>query len=164
MTGISKRDVSLLLVSPSVASRMVTWNHYLHRRRVGKTVNYAVMLRNQFQGVLVFAYPPVCSVMFGYKPGEIIELARVWFQDNPKNLGSCSIRMALRQLPKDLPGVRAVISWCDITRFDGALYKATGFKFVGKSRARKEGGGRPDRAVQPDRLTQKDIYLIELAA
>lgn len=157
---VKKSDVSLLMVSSQVAGRMVLWNHYLHRRRVGKTVNYAVMLKNRLQGVLVFALPPVSGPMFGYKPGEIIELARVLFQDNPKNLGSCAIRMAVKKLKSDWPEAKAIVSWCDRSRFDGALYKATGFEYLGKSRVRGASGGRKDRECQPDRMTQKDIYLI----
>jgi hypothetical protein len=107
--------------------------------------------------------------MFGYAPTEIVELARVWFKTNPKNLGSCAIRMACKRIGRDWPGTKAIISWCDTSRFDGALYKATGFRFMGLSRIRSKeassaqhGGGRPGRKVQDDRLTAKQRWLIPL--
>jgi hypothetical protein len=167
--GITKADVSLILMGSSVANRYALRHHYLARKRAGKCVSYAVLWKKLFEGVLIFAWPPVSHPMFGYKPGEIVELARVWFEHNPKNLGSCAIRMAFKRLGKDWPGTKAVVSWCDKSRFDGALYKATGFEYMGKSRVRareasaaKYPGGRLGREVQPDRFTQKDIYLFRL--
>jgi hypothetical protein len=168
--GVSKADVSVLLMGGKVANRFALRHHYLHRRRAGKCVCYGVLWKKRFEGILIFAWPPVSHPMFGYKPGRIVELARVWFEHNPKNIGSCAIRLALRRIQTDWPGTEAIISWCDRTRFDGALYKATGFQFMGKSRVRareasaaKYSGGREGREVQPDRFTQKDIYLIRLA-
>jgi len=169
VTGVSKKDVSVILMGSAVANTIAMRHHYLHRKRAGKCVCYAVLLCGIFEGILIFAWPPVSHPMFGYAPGKIVELARVWFEHNPKNLGSCAIRKALRKLPEDWPGTKAVVSWCDLSRFDGAIYKATGFEYMGKSRVRareasaaKYPGGRLGREVQPDRFTQKDIYLVHL--
>lgn len=156
-------------MDPKEANLLCEKNHYLHRRRVGKLVAFGVWYLGDFIGVLLFARAMVCSPMYGYQPKEIVELARVWFSSNPKNLGSCAIRKALTALPAAWPGTRAVISWCDRTKFDGALYKATGFAFMGQSRirsiepsAKTYGGGRPDRKVHSDRVNLKDIYLLRL--
>lgn len=166
---VSKADVRVILMGGSVANRLALRHHYLQRKRAGRCVCYAVLWKGMFEGILIFAFPPVSHPMFGYKPGEVVELARVWFEHNPKNLGSCAIRKALAQLVEDWPDAQAVVSWCDLSRFDGALYKATVFEYMGKSRVRaleasaaKYTGGRTGRQVQPDRCTQKDIYLIRL--
>lgn len=165
--GIRKADVDVRLAGARWARDICVAYHYLHRPRVGVAIPYEVLYRNQSEGLILYSMPMVCRPMFGYQPGEILELSRCWFKTNPANLGSCAIRKTLKRLPKDSPGVRAVVSWCDRTKFDGALYKACGFRLMGQSRIRGiepsgRGGGRPDRNVQKDRLHPKDIYLIEL--
>lgn len=168
-SGIHKDAVSLEILDNKTANALVTENHYLHRPRVGKLLSYKVLVEGRDAGVLMFARAPVSHPMFSFAPTEIVELARVWFRNNEPNLGSCSIRKALKRLHVDWPGTKAVISWCDTSRFNGALYKATGFQFVGTSRVRsleksavKFGGGRAGRVVQTDRLTPKHRYLIRL--
>ena len=167
---LRKSDVSVHLMSARMANAYAAEHHYLHRPRVGQRLCYEVQVRGAFMGILVYARPMVCAPIFGYQPKEIIELARVWFKENPKNLGSCAIRASLKRLSKDWPGTKAVISWCDTSRFDGALYKATGFEYCGLSRVRsiepshaKHAGGRPGRRVQGDRLTPKQRWLIRLS-
>ena len=167
--GVRKSDVTVLLMNSRTANAYAAEHHYLHRARVGQRLCYEVQVCGEFMGILVYARPMVCSPIFGYEPKEIIELARVWFKSNPQNLGSCAIRASLKRLPKDWPGTKAVISWCDTSRFNGALYKATGFEYCGLSRVRalepshaEHGGGRPNRKVQDDRLTPKQRWLIRL--
>jgi hypothetical protein len=153
-----------------VANRFALRHHYLHRRRAGKCVCYGVLWKKRFEGILIFAWPPVSHPMFGYKPGRIVELARVWFEHNPKNIGSCAIRLALRRIQTDWPGTEAIISWCDRTRFDGALYKATGFQFMGKSRVRareasaaKYSGGRQRGPGSAARSFHAEGHLLDPA-
>lgn len=167
--AVRKADVTLELMSARVANQICLENHYLHRKRVGKLLAYRVLHRDEDMGVLLFARPMVSGPMFGYQPTQIAELARVWFSSNPKNLGSCAIRKACKRIAIDWPGTQAIISWCDTSRFDGALYKASGFDFRGLSRVRSiepsaatHGGGRAGRKVQDDRLTRKQRWLIEL--
>jgi hypothetical protein len=168
---VRKSDVEVRLMNARAANAYAAEHHYLHRPRVGQRLCYEVLVNERFEGILVYARPMVCAPIFGYQPKEIIELARVWFKTNPRNLGSCAIRASLKRIPKDWPGVKAVISWCDTSRFDGALYKATGFEYCGLSRVRsiepshaQHGGGRPNRRVQADRLTPKQRWLIRLEA
>ena len=166
---VRRREVAVRLMDSKEANAICEKNHYLHRKRVGKLVAYGVYWCDEFYGVLLFAKPMVSHPMFGFQPSEIIELARVWFKENPKNLGSSSIRFALRRIQQDWPGTKAVVSWCDTSRFEGTLYKVTGFQFMGMSRVRsldksavRWGGGRPGRKVQPDRLAPKQKWLIVL--
>lgn len=161
--GVRKSDVALEPCANWFANSLFATHHYLHRPRVGRLLAYRVMYQSRAVGGLLFARPMVCSPMFGYPPNQIVELARVWFSEHPKNLGSCAIRKAVKSVPKDWMGTAAIISWCDTTRFDGALYKASGFEYMGTSRPRGIGGGRPDRKVHNDRRTVKDVYLIRLA-
>lgn len=151
------------------ANRIVVEHHYLHRPRVGKIVAHSVYYRQEWNGIVMYARAMVSGPMFGFQPTEIVELARFWLRENIPNLGSCAIRRSLKKLREDWPGTKAVVSWCDRTQFDGALYKATGFRLVGQSRIRsiepsaaRWGGGRPNRKVQLDRLNRKDIYLLTL--
>jgi hypothetical protein len=159
--GVRKEDVSIELMRAQSANVAALEHHYLHRKRVGSLLAYRVIHQDRDMGLLLFARPMVSHPMFGYQPTEIIELARVWFKENPKNLGSCAIRKACKRLHKDWPGTKAIISWCDTSRFDGAMYKASGFEFRGLSRLRIP-GGRVGRKVQYDRLTPKQRWLIVL--
>ena len=167
--GVRKADVSIELMRARTANVVALEHHYLHRRRVGSLLAYRVLHKDEDTGILLFARPMVSHPMFGFKPTEIIELARVWFKVNPKNLGSCSIRKACKRISRDWPGTRAIVSWCDTSRFDGALYKASGFSYQGLSRVRSiepsaenHPGGRIGRRVQADRLTPKQKWLIKL--
>lgn len=167
--GVKKQDVAVRVMDSKEANTILAENHYLHRKRVGRLLAYEVLHLGRRLGIVLYARAPVSGPMFGYTPTEIVELARFWLSENLHNLGSCAIRKTFREITKDWPGTRAIISWCDRTRFDGALYKAVGFEFMGESRVRSAepsgkvfGGGRAGREVQADRLNQKDRYLYKL--
>lgn len=85
---------------------------------------------------------------FGY-PGlptqwQVLSLARLWLHnDLPRNSESCVTGKALRQVqrrwlevhppkwPDEPYHVRKVISFCEIKRFLGTVYKATNFRLSG---------------------------------
>lgn len=165
---VHSAEVKVLPMLLSEANQIVTQHHYLHRPR---PAGFALQIfwKEQAVGVLIYAKPMVAGKCCGYLPTEIVELARMWFSENPANLGSCAFRKSIPLLLQKWPTTRAIVSWCDRTKFDGAFYRAAGFKFNGIARLRsaepsslKYGGGRPNRVVHSDRLHRKDRFLLVL--
>ncbi len=105
------------------------------------------------EGGVHFAYPRRSSPVAGYHPMEVLELARLYLEPdprtgrNPPNRASQAIRASSNRVIEDwpskypgLPEPRAVFSQADLTRHTGGIYKAAGFEHVGDSeRGRRQG-------------------------
>src|SRR5262245_12299749 len=167
---LAARDVAVEPMPLSEANALCVREHYLHRARPAG-FGIRVLYRGAPSGVFIFAWPMVAGVCCGFPPKQIVELARMWLSDNVPNLATCAFYKALRLVRARWPQVKAIVSWCDRTRFDGGFYRAANFKFHGVARLRsleksatRFGGGRPNRAVHADRLNRKDRYLLVLSA
>ena len=166
--GVQRADVAVDWMPLREANAIVTAHHYLHRPRPAGTAQ-RIIYRGVPAGVFIWARPMVSGVCCGFEPKAIIELARMYLTDNQPNLATASFRRGLAMIRQKYPLVRAVVSWCDRTRFDGAFYRAAGFKLHGMARLRsleasskRHGGGRRGRVTQEDRLHPKDRYLLTL--
>jgi hypothetical protein len=97
----------------------------------------------------------------GYGPMNLLELARLWIDpgvqggtvvdsnghEHARAIATCAVGRSLRQLRADwkakypqLPKVLAVVSWADLERHEGTIYRAANFREVGKSGGRSHGG------------------------
>ena len=90
-------------------------------------------------GVLMFATPcseAVRESVFGSeRKDSVIELHRLHILDvTPTNTESWFIAKCLKLLKRDLPRVKAVVSFADSTEgHEGTIYQATNFFYIGKT-------------------------------
>jgi hypothetical protein len=112
-------------------------------------------------GVLLYAYPRLSVKFHGFAPMNLLELARLWIdpavqggtivdsngQRHAGAIATCAVGHSLRRIRADwqgkyprLPKVLAVVSWADLERHEGTIYKASNFLEVGKSGGRRHGG------------------------
>lgn len=109
----------------------ITKNHYTHGCGASASPCYGLFDGFKLIGVLMFACPcseDVRASLFGEdEKDRVIELHRLHILDvTPKNTESWFISRCLKQLVKDRPQTKGVISFSDLTQGHvGTIYKAT---------------------------------------
>jgi hypothetical protein len=152
--GAIRTRVTVFVANLGQATEVIVKNHYLHRGRTMAQLAYWIALDKEPIGVLLFAYPRLSVSFHGYRPMELLELARMWIDPRVQRrcvrggdgrihafaIASCAIGHALRRLRMDwpakyphLPEPLAVVSWADISRHEGTVYRAANFVQVGVS-------------------------------
>jgi hypothetical protein len=179
--------MSDIALEPAVlreATAVIIEHHYLHRGRTMGQLPYWITVDGVRAGVLLFALPRLSVTYHGYRPMQLLELARLWIDPayqgqqvtdrhgRPHTLpvASRAIGLALRRVRQDwtakyprLPPIRAIVSWADTEHHEGTVYRAANFREAGRSggtlhgRAHRRNGGR-DQA-HPDYLHQKTAFL-----
>lgn len=137
------KKFSIRRVPFSIARDYIRENHYSHGCHNGASPCYGLYDGENLIGCLMFATPcseNVRASVFGaeYK-NCVIELHRLHILDvTPKNTESWFISRCLKQLKKDKPHIKAVISFSDMTEGHcGTIYKATNFYYVGTTGKRR---------------------------
>jgi hypothetical protein len=126
--------------------------HYSHSI-FGVTTDfcYAVEHRSVIVGGAIFGKPAAYNVAAKYGAEGLTELRRFVLTDEcPRNSESRVIGFMLRDLKRE--GVKRVLSYADPAHgHSGVIYKALGFKYMGKTAKRKhimwKGKKYPDRNV-----------------
>lgn len=182
--GRLRQRVGLQIAVLKEATAVIVEHHYLHRGRTMAQLPYWITLDGQRCGVMLFAYPRLSVTFHGYRPMNLIELARMWVdpvvqgirvqdsegQEHSFSIATCAVGKALRRVRQDwfakyphLPDVMAVVSWADAEHHEGTIYKACNFQEVGRSggslhgSARRSNGGRDQ--LNKDYLHEKKTFL-----
>jgi Domain of unknown function (DUF4338) len=156
-----RERVQLAIAPLKEATELIVRNHYLHRGRTMAQMAYWIHLEGACVGVLLYAYPRISVKFQGYAPMNLLELARLWIdpavqggtivdsngQLHAGAVATCAVGHSLRRIRADwqgkypkLPKVLAVVSWADMERHEGTIYRAANFREVGKSGGRSHGG------------------------
>ncbi len=156
-----RERVQLAIAPLKEATELIVRNHYLHRGRTMAQMAYWIQLEGVCVGVLLYAYPRLSVKFQGYAPMNLLELARLWIdpavqggtivdsngQPHAGAVATCAVGHSLRRIRADwqgkypnLPKVLAVVSWADLERHEGTIYRAANFREVGKSGGRSHGG------------------------
>lgn len=179
---ISKR-LSLEIANLKQATRIIIYYHYLHRGRTMAQLPYWVLIDGIPVGVVLYSYPRLSVPLFGVKPLNILELARLWISPDVQNkyvrdtrgqlhslsVASCAVAKSLRRVQRDwslkyphLPDVHAVVSWADDEHHEGTIYRACNFEEKGKSGGTLHGNRqRPDGGrdqLNPDYAHIKTLF------
>ena len=183
----SRGSITLSIADLKEATAVIVEQHYLHRGRTMAQLPYWIERHGDRIGVLLFAYPRLSRPFHGYEPFQLVELARLWIDPRAQtgrvvdaggcahapSVASCAVAKALRRLREDwhsrypsLPTPTAVVSWADLTRHEGTVYRAANFLEVGvsggtghKSGRRRNGGSYKDH---PDYANCKRAFVYEL--
>lgn len=176
--------VHLEMADLKLATKVVVQHHYLHRGRTMAQLAFWIVMDRHRVGVMLFALPRLSVSFCGYPPMSLLELARLWLVPHVQNqvtvdsrgkqhascVATCAVGQALRRCRKDwqtkyphLPPILAVISWADMRRHDGTIYRAANFVEVGLSggslhgNTRRPTGGRDQ--LHSDYLHRKRAFL-----
>ena len=119
------------------AKEYIKEHHYSHGCHNGPSPCYGLFDEDNLIGCLMFATPcseNVRASVFGKDYKDCVtELHRLHILDvTPKNTESWFISRCLKELKKDKPNIKAVISFSDSTEgHEGTIYKATNAYRIG---------------------------------
>lgn len=108
--------------------------HYA--KRVPQSVySYAIYNQGLFCGVVVFGYGanPQIARPYNLWQGQVLELVRVAL-NGKQTCTSQALSMAMRQLKKDCPQIKIVVSYADMDQdHRGVIYQATNWLYMGEA-------------------------------
>jgi hypothetical protein len=165
-----RKRVTVQRVELEQARCMLQQFHYLHRTRVGRQINYAVMIDGVIDGVVTYAYPMMSSPLLGVSSDELVEFARLYLHSNIPHTATCAIGKTIRRIKEDwatlfpdAKPLRLVVSWSDTTRHKGTIYKAANFQWVRRTKPQPTGhhvgSKRGPRRSYDDYLCEKDCWV-----
>ena len=102
------------------------------------TIAYGIMNNNELECVIVYGQPSgknlASSIWNGGNEQECLELLRLYsFDKCPKNIESASIAMSIKELKKDMPQVKVLVSYADGSAGHiGYIYQASSWEYIGK--------------------------------
>lgn len=144
--------------------------HYLHRARVGRQLNYAVLVDGVVDGIITYAYPMMSAPLAGVPSDELLEFARLYLHSNIPHTATCAIGKSLRRVRSDWLTIfpdakppRLVVSWSDTVYHKGTIYRAANFEFLrrtsGQPHGNRAGSKRGERVAHGDYSHDKDCWL-----
>ncbi len=162
----------ITIIPTREARRFVERHHYLRRSLHMAQLSYGIYRAGVLDGVFTFGFPFFSRAPFGLgSPVEWIEFARcVWLTKDDRNTGSRAIGTILRRVGADwhayLPHVSIplyVVSYADLTRHTGTLYRACNFIDTGQSNSHLRFGiARANRIAHADRAHPKQRFVYPL--
>jgi hypothetical protein len=139
-----RQRVQLEIVSLEQARHTLEKYHYLHRARVGRQINYAVIIDGVIDGVITYAYPMMSAPLLGVPADELVEFARLFLFQNIPHTATCAIGKSVKRIQKDwsllfpdAKPIQLIVSWSDTVHHKGTIYKAANFEWI----KRTSGGG-----------------------
>ena len=178
--GKLSNRLTLEIANLKDATLIIKHHHYLHRGRTMSQLPYWICIDGERVGVLLYSLPRVSNPIDGIEPMKLLELARLWINPSVQNLtyedrngkshslpvASCAMGKSIKRVRNDwemkypnLPGIDAIVSWCDDTRHEGTIYKSSNFKVAGKSGGNSHGAGK--RKVSGNYIPRKDFKNIK---
>ena len=168
-----RQRVSVKIVNTSDVRSILEQFHYLHRARVGRQINYAILVDGQVDGVITFAYPMMSAPLFGVPADELIEFARLYLAQNIPHTATCAIGKSLKRAKEDWMHLfpdskepRMVVSWSDTVFHKGTIYKAANFTWYRRTKGCPPGNTtnskRGAREQHADYSHDKDCWLYAL--
>lgn len=165
-----RHRVTVQIISTSDASYMLKRFHYLHRVRVGRQINYAILIDGQIDGVITFAYPMISSPICNVSSDELIEFARLYLHKNIPHTATCAIGKVLKRIKQDwqllFPTAKTIkldVSWSDTVFHKGTIYKASNFTWLKRTKGSPPGNSatskRGKRENHSDYSHDKDCWI-----
>lgn len=131
------KEIIVKVIPSKIANEFVRKWHYSGKVVPNSTLHFGCFLDGQLHGVMSFGNcinkKATINLVEGTGWNEFIELNRMAFDDYlPRNSESRCLSFALKQIAKNAPHVKWVISFADGTKSgDGSIYRACGFQLVG---------------------------------
>lgn len=166
-----RQRVQVEIITVAQARYTLETFHYLHRARVGRQINYAVLIDGVVDGVITYAYPCTSWPISGVPSDELIEFARLFLYQNIPHTATCAIGKTLKRIRADwlraFPDAktpRLIVSWSDTEYHKGTIYKAANFTLDGQTKGYKQ--WKPSRPTKHrggdyEHIKDRWIYWLE---
>ena len=124
-------------IDNSYARSFMCKNHYTHTCSKC-SIAYGVFKNNELECVVVYGQPSgkylASSIWEGGNEQECLELLRLFSFDRcPKNIESWSISKSIKELKKDMPQVKVLVSYADGSAGHiGYIYQASSWQYIGR--------------------------------
>ena len=131
------KEIEIKVIPSIVAIPFCKKVHYSGKVAPNSQLNFGAFLDGKLHGVMMFGPSMIKKNIIGLVRdtgwNEFIELNRMAFDDYlPRNAESYCIGYALRQIKKQAPHIKWVISFADGTQCgDGTIYRASNFVLTG---------------------------------
>lgn len=116
------------------AVRFACKNYHYAKRYPVSNYSYSIYTdENEWCGVIIFGYGAGSHISkpFNLFQGEVLELVRVAL-NGKQNCTSQAVALALKQLKKDNPKIKCVVSYADLEQnHKGIIYQATNWIYLG---------------------------------
>ena len=133
------KDLVVRPIPSAVAGQVCERKHYLQSYPGGSVLNFGVWVDQFLLGVAVLGVGPtnLHRLFMGADRREVLCLTRFWLDDRlGRNSESRALAIILRSLRSHADSVKAVVAYSDpAVGHSGAIYKATGFLYLGESEA-----------------------------
>ena len=129
-------ELQIKKIDNKFAKSFMSIHHYTHTCPKC-TIAYGIYYENELQCMIVYGQPSgkylAKSIWEGGNETECLELLRLFSFDNcPKNIESWSISKSIKELRKDMPQVKVLVSYADKSAGHiGYIYQASSWLFVG---------------------------------
>lgn len=126
-------------ISKDLAKKIMVENHYAHKwNQPFGVINVGIFRENDEKcyGACVYGYMmnPNSFPNFGVEKDEILELNRMWIDDElGHNAESILISNSFKIIKNKMPKIKLIQSFADGRLGCGTIYKATNFKYYGYS-------------------------------
>ena len=134
------KEISLKIIPAKIATPFVKRHHYSGTVVNNSQLHFGAFLDGRLHGVLSFGSSMDKSKIIGLVEGtewnEFLELNRMAFDEYlPRNSESYCIAKAIRQIKKNAPQIKWIISFADgCSCGDGTIYRAANFILTGIKR------------------------------
>lgn len=138
--GKSNVDLKVAFCSFEASKWAVEHWHYSEVMPVGKTVKVGVWEDDVFIGCVIFSRGANNNLgkMFNLKQTQVCELTRVALNQH-KTFVSEILAKAIKFLKENSPEMKAIVSYADTEQgHKGAIYQATNWIYLGKTKGSKE--------------------------
>lgn len=155
-----RRRIELQLAELRDVRGILEGMHYLKRVRMGRQLNYLILIDGVVDGVITYALPMMSADFHDVPSDQVLEFARLFLKSNIQHSASCAIGKSIRRVKRDWvqrfpesPEPKIIVSWSDKTRHKGTIYKAANFKHDGIT---KSGGGNTKNSKRGFRKKHSD--------
>lgn len=144
-------------------------NHYTHTCPKC-SIAYGLFNKEKVECVIVYGQPSgkylATSIWEGGNEQECLELLRLFsFDDCPKNIESYAISRSIKELKKDMPKVKVLVSYADGSAVHiGYIYQASSWVYVGTGSTERKifiDGKRQHRRTLYDRYGTSSILELK---
>lgn len=131
------RDIEFTICSSVEIYEFIENNHYSHNLNGVKiSLAFKATYNNELLGAMILGQLSTTAwKKFGTSEYEVLELRRLVFLDKaPKNSESRFIGYVIRYIKKNLKYIKIIVTYADPNHgHSGVIYRATNFKYIGKS-------------------------------
>jgi hypothetical protein len=127
------KEIIVKVIPAKIANEFVKLHHYSGKSAINAYLHFGCFLDEKLHGVLQFGPSLQKSNLIGLvkdsKWNDFVELNRMAFDDYlPKNSESRCLSIAIKQIKKNAPQIKWIVSFSDATQSgDGTIYRASGF-------------------------------------